>query len=329
MNKALGAVQCPLCDHEAVVLNERHPGYEEPALFSIAECCFCDVQFSMPMTPSESLYERIYEHAATLPGYSRYAWYAEQVKRRRNPLKWLASQEGIYAFIESELESRSAQIGRVVEVGSGLGYLTFALHRAGYDVRGFELSARAVAAARARFGDLYEVCDVTRVDAPAGVADAVILTEVLEHVADPCALLGSIGRMLKPEGIALITTPNKSAVPRAAYWQTDNPPVHFWWFSETAMRRMAERAGLTIYFPGSTTREVTPSLRPYFESGGRQEVPSLLVRKLLKCYPGVVLRIAARVRGRRHRIAQRLASKEHFEQMRVVLENPATRARQS
>jgi len=313
-------IVCPLCKQQAIILTRDHPGYLEPARFSIAECSSCDVQFANPMEPSESVYERIYEHAATLPGYSRYAWYADQVFRRKNPLRWLESQEEMYAFIGSELERRGgARVGRVVEVGSGLGYLTYALRSAGYDVRGLELSERAVQASRARFGNFFEVCDVTQSTLQTGIADAVILTEVIEHVPDPCALLRGIRRMLRPGGFALITTPNKSAAPRDSYWCTDNPPVHFWWFSETSMCRLAEASGLIVSFQGSDSRKLKPRFPSYFNAQGQQTSPSLLVRKLLQRYPGMVLRFAARVRSYRQRQTQRLAGAERGATMRVVL----------
>lgn len=275
------------------------------------------------MEPSESVYERIYEHAATLPGYSRYAWYADQVSRRKNSLKWLGSQEEMYSFIGSELRRRGgARVGCIVEVGSGLGYLTYALRTAGYDVRGLELSERAVQASRARFGDFFEVCDVTRSTMQAGIADVIIMTEVIEHVADPCALLRGIRRMLRPGGFALITTPNKSAAPRDSYWCTDNPPVHFWWFSETSMCRLAQTSGLIVSFRCSATRTLKPRFPSYFDAQGQQTSPSPLVRKLLQRYPGMILRFAAGVRSYRQRQTQRLACAERAATMRVICEAP-------
>jgi SAM-dependent methyltransferase len=313
-------LSCPLCGHQAFVLNDSHPGYEEPAKFSIAECCYCDLQFAHPMQSRESVYERIYEHAATLPGYSRYVWYADQVLRRKNPLQWLESQEEMYAFIGSELRRRcGTKSGRIVEIGSGLGYLTSALHQAGYDVRGMDVSERAVEAARRRFGDLFEVCDVTCMDTSARKADAIIMTEVIEHVPDPCALLRGIHSMLRPGGLALLTTPNKSAAPRDSYWCTDNPPVHFWWFSETSMCRMAQIAGLTVSFQQSATRELKPKFPSYFDAYGCQKAPSPLIRKMIERYPAAVFHAAALIRSRRQRAAQRLAGSERGATMRVIL----------
>jgi SAM-dependent methyltransferase len=305
------------------VLNPAHPGYLAGQTWTVAECDRCDAQFVTPLTPGEAIYDRIYQLAGTLPGYSRYAWYAAQVLLRRRPLAWLAAQEEMYAFIAAELErAGSAGSLRVLEVGSGLGYLTYALHAAGYRVRGLELSARAVEAARARFGDHYTVHDVSRADEAVDGADVVIMTEVLEHVVDPAALLASIARMLRPGGTALVTTPNKSAAPRGAYWITDNPPVHLWWFSETTLRQLAARAGLRASFGVTAPRRVDPGLPPYLDAGGEQVYPPALVRALLRRFPSTFHRLLAVARRWRQRRTAVAGARERHGSMCVVLRKP-------
>lgn len=318
-----GPITCPLCQGPAAVLNPAHPGYQAGETWRVAECCRCDVQFAAPLRPGEAIYERIYQHARTLPGYSRYAWYASQVAKRPRPLEWLAAQEEMYAFIAAELALRGpARTGQVLEVGSGLGYLTFALHAAGYQVRGLELSSRAVEAARDRFGDLYTVHDVSRTDPAVDGADVVVMTEVLEHVTDPAALIASIARLLRPGGTALVTTPNKSAAPRNAYWLTDNPPVHLWWFSETTLRQLGARAGLQVSFGVTAPRQVRPALPPYFDATGAQVHPSPLVRSLLLRFPSALHHVAALLRALRQRQTARAGAAERHGSMCVVLHKP-------
>jgi 2-polyprenyl-3-methyl-5-hydroxy-6-metoxy-1,4-benzoquinol methylase len=320
-------ISCPLCSSTALVLNPAHPGYQEGETWQVAECGRCDVQFAAPLTPGEAIYERIYEHARTLPGYSRYAWYASQIARRRRPLEWLAAQEEMYAFIAAELALRGpTRTGQVLEVGSGLGYLTFALHAAGYQVRGLELSTRAVEAARSRFGDLFAVQDISRADPAVDGADVVVMTEVLEHVTDPAALIASLARLLRPGGTALVTTPNKSAAPRNAYWLTDNPPVHLWWFSETTLRLLGAQAGLQVSFGVTAARPVRPALPSYFDAAGAQVHPSPLVRSLLLRFPSALHRIAALLRNRRQRQTAWYGSAERHGSMCVVLRKPGGEA---
>ena len=135
---------------------------------------------------------------------------------------------------------------RILEVGSGLGYLTAALNAAGYDVTGLDISTEAVAKARSRFGPHYQWQDVFEPDESfLGAFDFAILLETIEHVADPKAFLAAVTRFLTPNGSLLVTTPNRDAHPHDAQWRTDLPPVHLFWMTEAAVTEVASEIGYT------------------------------------------------------------------------------------
>jgi 2-polyprenyl-3-methyl-5-hydroxy-6-metoxy-1,4-benzoquinol methylase len=56
--------------------------------------------------------------------------------------------------------------------------------------------------------------EVDKLDLPASSFDRVICTEVLEHTVDPEAVLRAIGRLLRPDGVAVITVPNDPLILR-------------------------------------------------------------------------------------------------------------------
>jgi SAM-dependent methyltransferase len=239
---------CPLCKAEASMMTDLQPSYQGKNYCRVFACEYCDLQFIDPMIAPPGLYDSIYQNVDRLPGYHRYARYRDRVRAQDKPLAWLASQEPAYWFIKRELENLP-RAARILEIGSGLGYLTYAVQQAGYDITGLDISLDAITSARAKFGDLYLHKDlhVLAAEQPRSF-DAVIMTEVIEHVADPSAFLDATASLLKPGGSLLITTPNKSYSPLGARWQTESPPVHLWWFSETAMRRLAEISRLGIRF---------------------------------------------------------------------------------
>jgi len=241
-------VNCPLCGASSASLHERHPGYQAPDSFAIHACQYCDLQFAWPLTITHGIYENIYRQAERLPGYDLYTKLAVGVARESDPLAWLARQAPGYWFLRDAMLARVPKNARrVIEMGSGLGYTTAALRAAGYAAAGLDLSAEAVAKAAARFGDHYLCADVTThaAEQPES-ADAIVMMEVIEHLVDPVAMLRSLAALLKPGGKLLMTTPNKSVYTDEDYWQTDNPPVHLWWFSETSVRRLAQAAGLDV-----------------------------------------------------------------------------------
>lgn len=101
----------------------------------------------------------------------------------------------------------------VLDAASGEGYGAVLLARTAASVLGIDLAPEAVAHAQARYGGprlRFEQGDVLRLD---GIADAsldlVVSFETLEHLADHDALLAAFARVLKPEGLLVISTPDK------------------------------------------------------------------------------------------------------------------------
>jgi 2-polyprenyl-3-methyl-5-hydroxy-6-metoxy-1,4-benzoquinol methylase len=240
--------KCPICSASGELLRAGYPGYRAPDAYDIYACHGCDLQFASPFAAGGDIYDAIYRDPGSVPGYSRYAAYARAIENSSAPLDALADAEAMYWFVREALKSRDAG-AHILEVGSGYGYLTYALRRAGYSARGVDISENAVAAARKRFGDFYQPADVMALarQAPASV-DVVVMTEVLEHLDRPLEVLGAIGALLKPGGAALVTTPNKGIFAEDALWRTDNPPVHIAWYSKTSLRELARRCGLSVRF---------------------------------------------------------------------------------
>jgi 2-polyprenyl-3-methyl-5-hydroxy-6-metoxy-1,4-benzoquinol methylase len=56
--------------------------------------------------------------------------------------------------------------------------------------------------------------EVDKLDLPARSFDRIICTEVLEHCVDPTAILAAMARLLRPEGVAVITVPNDPLINR-------------------------------------------------------------------------------------------------------------------
>lgn len=56
--------------------------------------------------------------------------------------------------------------------------------------------------------------EIEKLDLPEGSFDRVICSEVLEHVIDPDAVLGAMARLLRPEGVAVVTVPNDPLIHR-------------------------------------------------------------------------------------------------------------------
>jgi ubiquinone/menaquinone biosynthesis C-methylase UbiE len=100
----------------------------------------------------------------------------------------------------------------VMDVASGSGYGSALLAEVAKQVHGFDVSSEAVAYATSRFAApnlTFSVADATNIPLPDDSIDVVITFETIEHIPDYAAFMQEITRVLKPDGIAIISTPNE------------------------------------------------------------------------------------------------------------------------
>lgn len=97
---------------------------------------------------------------------------------------------------------------RFLDVGCGYGFsLDYALHARGWQGRGIDPSPLAKAGFE-QLGLPIEIAYLADGDPDAGHMDAVLGSEVLEHLPSPPAFIRLLRRMLRPGGILALTTPN-------------------------------------------------------------------------------------------------------------------------
>jgi 2-polyprenyl-3-methyl-5-hydroxy-6-metoxy-1,4-benzoquinol methylase len=240
-----------LCGNKAQIVEQNYPGYKEPDRFSICNCSFCNTQFSYPRVETAQLYEFIYQHADIVPGYDRYYKYKNVVKSIKHPLKYLSDCEEAYWAINDALkyDSKNKDKLKILEVGCGMGYLTYSIHEEGFNILGLDISHGAIEEAINNFGEYYICTDVFSYSSEHKEEyDRIILTQVIEHVEDPVKWMRALSFMLKKGGKIIVTTENKTIFPNDVIWQSDLPPVHLWWFSEQSMQYIADQIGAALYF---------------------------------------------------------------------------------
>ncbi len=118
--------------------------------------------------------------------------------------------EAKFAMCLAHLE-RLRPPGRLLDVGAGPGFLVAAARARGWDAVGLEPNEWAAAYARDELG-----LDVRPGLLPApglkdGSFDAVTLMDVIEHVADPGAMLDEAHRLTAPDGALAVLTPDAGA----------------------------------------------------------------------------------------------------------------------
>jgi len=154
----------------------------------------------------------------------------------------------------------------VLDLGCGEGRHVHGLHMlGGVHVVGIDLDTEALEKARQGLATLpprsasdtartrFEQGDATCLDFPDNTFDAVICSEVLEHVPDYDAVLAEVRRVLKPQGRLCVSVPH--AWPERLCWRLAPPPDgyafapggHIRIFDETDLRISVERRGFTRF----------------------------------------------------------------------------------
>ena len=99
---------------------------------------------------------------------------------------------------------------RVLDAGCGVGYGSAFLGEAAASVVGVDVSGEAIDYARARYGGEnveFAVGDLQRLEHGDAAFDAVVAFEVIEHLSHPERFVAEAGRVLKPDGVLVVSTP--------------------------------------------------------------------------------------------------------------------------
>jgi SAM-dependent methyltransferase len=164
-------------------------------------------------------------------------------RQQANPRSCEVS-EGLWAFIEEMPYERRSIFAFVREVADCLPPGAVVLDVGAGDAPYRELFAHCDYVTNdwegsvhdgARDADVVASADALPLDD--GSVDAVLLTQVLEHVVDPAAVVGEMARVLRQGGALFATVP--------FVWELHELPFDFWRFTPASLESLLTRAGFS------------------------------------------------------------------------------------
>lgn len=144
---------------------------------------------------------------------------ASRLLHRVNPARLGYLREAAVAHFGLDPRARRALAGlSALDVGCGGGLVAEPLARMGADVTGIDAGEAVIAAARAHaegqgLDIAYRAGDVVQLAAEMpGAFDLITCLEVIEHVAEMDKFVIALHRLLKPGGLLVFSTPNRTAL---------------------------------------------------------------------------------------------------------------------
>lgn len=160
---------------------------------------------------------------------------------------WTYDRLTVWSDIVHELWTRCPG-GDLLDVGVGTGALAGVAQDFGYRACGLDIHPAYAESVR-RLGVEFLLGDVAGFDFGPRRFDVITLGDVIEHTADPRAVLGRVVQLLKPNGLVWLSTPNHEGVwtrslrERDAMWLEGE---HLQFFCLRSLARLARDLGLTM-----------------------------------------------------------------------------------
>lgn len=241
------SVACNLCGADDYVVRFE-AGEAQPA--RIVECKRCGLMYANPRAQDvDHLLVESYDPdkvEADNQGGERYTKEALQVRD--------------YADTKRLLAAHFPNRGKLLEVGSGFGYLLDYFRKDGWDVLGVEPNEGLNRHARKALG--LEVLPVILPDArfPEDTFDVALMMHVIEHVPDPVDTLREIHRVLKPGGMLVMETPRYDTLMFKLLGRRERSLScfgHIYFYTSKTLRETCEKAGFRVERADKVGRSLT------------------------------------------------------------------------
>lgn len=206
--------------------------------FHICECLNCGLLYTMPR-PSK---EKIGAY------YKSDEYYSHQENKKGFVPRLYEAIKKINLKHKFRLASRDLPVGKLLDIGCGVGdFLHIAEHN-GWQCTGVEPSEEAREIARQRIkGDLLYSEDLNHL--PDQSFDLITMWHVLEHVDDLKWQVAQLQRLIKPNGRIVIAVPNYRSYDGRfynAYWAAYDVPRHLNHFNRTVITKIFKTSGLSL-----------------------------------------------------------------------------------
>lgn len=231
--------KCPWCGSDKAQINlwlkDEFLSKED---FHICECLNCGLLYTMPR-PSK---DKIGEY------YKSEEYYSHQENKKGFIPKVYEAVKKINLKHKYKLASNGLKVGKVLDVGCGVGDFLHTAEMHGWECTGVEPSEDAKVIAQKRMnGKIISSEDLENI--PEGFFDLITMWHVLEHVDDLRWQVEQLRRLVKPKGRVVIALPNYKSYDGQYYkelWAAYDVPRHLNHFNKTTLTKIFKACGMEL-----------------------------------------------------------------------------------
>jgi len=163
-------------------------------------------------------------------------------------------------FSRTHLNQLHPYRGRLVEIGSSMGFTLDAFRKSGWDVIGVEPDRNAARYAVRQLGIPTINSTLETAALPDQSVDAALMLHVIEHVPDPVGTLREIHRILRPGGHLILETPRYDTLMFRLLGRHERSlscEGHIFFFTTDTLRKAYVAAGFALERLDYTGRSLT------------------------------------------------------------------------
>jgi len=229
-------VRCALCGNDTTTKLYVIPDYMSGEAFAVVRCPGCGLIYTdSRVSPAE------------ISKFYPQRYYGDENKRFKGAIEACLR---LFRVRRANVITRHKATGRILDVGCGRGVFLAEMRKRGWEVVGTELAEDACRFAREELRlKVIARRDLLDCAFEAQSFDVVVLSHVLEHLADPLETLVEIARILKGDGLLFLAVPNVASLqarisgPKWALWDV---PRHYYHFSPDTLRKMLDMSGFWV-----------------------------------------------------------------------------------
>ena len=229
-------------------------------LSKVVQCRYCGLQFVNPMPNKEYLDKLYRQDGDENPYYQNYIM--ERTDREK-------SYNRQYHHRLKLIEKYSKEKGNLLDIGCGGGFFLKAARERGWDPHGIDIVPKFVKFANDEL-QLTNVnsCSLEELEYEKHFFDVIVLWDLIEHLPHPSNFLKTINRLLRPDGLLVVWTPNsRNAVWLKENWSGYKQLQHLYFFSPKTLNRTLKSTGFRMIYKNTNRAKkgffTSPQNNPY------------------------------------------------------------------